>query len=113
MIHQILFWLISSRLSLSERTQVDYWDDNFDENKNCASEDEIPGLMNAGRCAVRTRGETAAQGGAGDSSGAGSDEVRWEECKRELTDKLQNTCAPMGVRKVSCPYSALSDQISL
>ena len=42
---------------------MDYWDDNFDENKNCASEDEIPGLTQAGRCAVRTQGETAAQGG--------------------------------------------------
>ena len=39
----------------------DYWDDNFDENKNCASEDDIPDLMRKERCAVSTRGENVLQ----------------------------------------------------
>ena len=58
-----MFVVVCILLAVQPRRLVgtdDYWDDNFDEDKNCAAEDEIEKLLNQPkptRCAVAKHGK--------------------------------------------------------
>jgi len=58
----------------------DYWSDDFDEDKNCEQEELIKKLQketSPSRCSSKM---------------AGSFEVQWSECKKDLAKKLSNIC---------------------
>ena len=62
-----IFLAVQPRLLLGRE---DYWDDNFDEGKNCEAEEEIKKLKrlpaNSARCAVTKHGKNFTRTGIGD-----------------------------------------------
>ena len=66
----------------------DYFDEDFDENKNCKEEKLMEKLMkekvnsNMIRCAI--------------VGGLGSDMEKWGQCKKILIQKLNNNCTSRG-----------------
>ena len=68
----------------------DYWDPNFDENRNCIREEEMAKLM------AKEPAKCAGVGG-----GSGSKMLKWEECKKRLGKKLWLTCKPRNIEKES------------
>ena len=67
-----MFFIVWIFLAVQPRpligTTEDYWDDNFDENKNCEAEEEIKKLLRLpgpGRCAVTKKGKNFTQTGDG------------------------------------------------
>ena len=65
---------------------VDYFDPEFDENKNCKHKQLMTQLeVDQSRCSDFSRG---------------SDEVQWEECKRDLSKKLAESCPNTKIERV-------------
>ena len=66
-----MFFIVWIFLALQPRPLIgtdDYWDDNFDENKNCEAEEEIKKLIRlprSGRCAVTKHGKNFTETGDG------------------------------------------------
>ena len=67
-----MFFIVWIFLALQPRPLIgrteDYWDDNFDENKNCEAEEQIQKLRilpKNPRCAVARRGKNSAETGDG------------------------------------------------
>ena len=73
---------------------ADYWDPDFDENKNCIREEEMTKLRGA-----KEPAKCAAVGGR-----SGSKMLQWEECKKRLGKKLWLTCKPRNIEKESQKY---------
>ena len=68
---------------------IDYFDERFDESKNCKKEDEMEkAKKEGGRCATVSL--------SGDDV---SDELQWEECKKRLSQNLQKKCSGLGFKK--------------
>ena len=68
---------------------IDYFDENFDESKNCKREKEMRSAQNDGdRCATVSL--------SGDNI---TDAHQWEECKRRLSQNLQEKCQGLGFKK--------------
>ena len=68
-----MFFIVLIFLAVQPRPLIgteDYWDDNFDENKNCEAEEEIKKLKrlpaNSARCAVTKHGKNFTKTGDGD-----------------------------------------------
>ena len=70
--------------------QNDYFDENFDETKNCKQEKYFSKLMKEKENGIRIR--------CAEVNGKGSDVDNWNQCKMALNKKLINVCAK------SCPY---------
>ena len=66
---------------------IDYFDPEFDENKNCKHEQLMRQLeVDQSRCSRFSRG---------------SDAVQWEECKKVLSKKLAESCPNTKIERVS------------
>ena len=71
----------------------DYWDKDFDENRNCIRDEEMTKLR------AKEPAKCAAVGGR-----SGSKMLQWEECKKRLGKKLWLTCKPRNIEKESQKY---------
>ena len=73
---------------MGEQKSSDYFDEDFDEDKNCKEEKLMEKLMkekvnsNMIRCAI--------------VGGLGSDMEKWGKCKKILIQKLNNNCTASG-----------------
>ena len=90
------FWRESSSLIMYEAVFIificctyctpDYWSDNFDVAKNCEHKELMDKLKaDHSRCT---------------SFSAGSEEVRWEECKKYLGQNLAASCPDTKIENV-------------
>ena len=72
----------------------DYWDPDFDENKNCIREEEMTKLRGA-------KEQTKCTSVGGGSGHVNQTMLQWEECKKRLGKKLWLTCKPRNIEKES------------
>ena len=59
MFHFVILLILTSSIQLKVKASMDYWDDDFDEDKNCAKEELIKKLRRESggeRCAIKSRG---------------------------------------------------------
>ena len=85
----------------------DYWNDDYDETKNCKEEKTIAKLFSESPdyCAMQTKGKKR------ESPWKilkrfvpiGTKEMQWENCKKDLSAKLVKKCMPRSIKKVSKP----------
>ena len=76
-------------LAKSNQRNLDYWAEDFDENKNCVREKEMKELKKdpgPERCALGTT--------------QGSARIQWEDCKEKLFKQLWLNCKPRNIEKV-------------
>ena len=85
MYQNILLQLVVSWFICS--TIIDYWDDDFDETKNCQHQKLMDKLKkDPDRCIHTSQG---------------SDESQWEVCKRRLGNHLASSCVYSKIDNVS------------
>ena len=59
MFHFVILLILTSSDHLKVKASMDYWDDDFDEDKNCEKEELIKKLRRESggeRCAIKSRG---------------------------------------------------------
>ena len=104
MFHIFILLFFSSFSKLRSKTSLDYWTDDFDEDKNCEKEEIITRLRRetgGERCAVKTKGRARSDEITFLSDVSGSDEVQWEGCLNKLTKKLVFKCMPRNIETVN------------
>ena len=80
------FLTFSLNILLFTYGELDYFSDDFDDEKNCKFEDEMDQLrQDPLRCAKTSQG---------------SDAMQWQECKKILYHQLLSMC-PLNLEKVS------------
>jgi len=87
MFSQTCAYLLLVSVHLVINNGEDYWSDDFDEDKNCEQEELIAKLQketSPSKCSSRM---------------AGSFEVQWSECKKDLAKKLSNICGLLDIEE--------------